>query len=81
MGKTGAAEMHPNLDASPAGQRSSGINEIHAGLLTSRVAGADVAQLLREIGEANASENSIALFRLCLSAQRMLQRMIGEVVL
>lgn len=67
--------MRPDLDSSPAGQRSSGVSEMHAGLLTSRVDGVELAQLLREIGEANASESSVALFRLCLSAQR-----IGEVV-
>ena len=37
-----------------------------------RVDGVDVAQLLRDIGEASAQESSVELFRLCLGAQRVL---------
>jgi len=43
-----------------------------------RVDGVDVAQLLRDIGEASASENAIELFRLCLGAQRVLAAVIGD---
>jgi len=42
------------------------------------VDGVDVAQLLRDIGEASASENAIELFRLCLGAQRVLAAVIGD---
>lgn len=41
------------------------------------VDGIDVAQLLRDIGEAGANESSVELFRLCLGAQRVLQGLIG----
>jgi len=37
-----------------------------------RLAAADVAKLLRDIGEASASTNPVELFRLCLDAQRVL---------
>jgi hypothetical protein len=43
-----------------------------------RVDGVDVAQLLRDIGEASASENAIELFRLCLGARRVLAAVIGD---
>jgi len=43
-----------------------------------RVGGVDVAQLLRDIGEASASESAIELFRLCLGAQRVLAAMTGD---
>ena len=43
-----------------------------------RVDGIDVAQLLRDIGEASASESSVELFRLCLCAQRVLQQVVGD---
>jgi hypothetical protein len=42
------------------------------------VDGVDVAQLLREIGEASASESAVELFRLCLGAQRVLAAVIGD---
>ena len=45
-----------------------------------RVDGVDVAQLLRDIGEASANESAIELFRLCLGAQRVLAAMLGEQV-
>lgn len=37
-----------------------------------RIAGIDVDQLLRDLGEASACTSPIELFRLCLSAQRVL---------
>ena len=37
-----------------------------------------MVQLLRDIGEASASENAIELFRLCLGAQRVLAAVIGD---
>ena len=43
-----------------------------------RVDGVDVAQLLRDIGEASASESAVELFRLCLGAQRVLAAVIGD---
>jgi hypothetical protein len=43
-----------------------------------RVDGIDVAQLLRDIGEASANENAVELFRLCLGAQRVLAVMTGD---
>jgi hypothetical protein len=43
-----------------------------------RVDGVDVAQLLRDIGEASASESAIELFRLCLGAQRVLAVVIND---
>jgi hypothetical protein len=43
-----------------------------------RVDGIDVAQLLRDIGEASANESSVELFRLCLGAQRVLAAVIGD---
>ena len=43
-----------------------------------RVDGVDVAQLLRDIGEASASESAVELFRLCLGAQRVLAAMTGD---
>lgn len=46
--------------------------------LPGRVDGIDVAQLLRDIGEASASTNPVDLFRLCLGAQRVLSRVLGE---
>lgn len=42
------------------------------------VDGVDVAQLLRDIGEASANESSVELFRLCLGAQRVLARVISN---
>lgn len=42
------------------------------------VDGVDVAQLLREIGEASAQESSVELFRLCLGAQRVLQQVLSD---
>ena len=42
------------------------------------VDGVDVAQLLREIGEASASQSAVELFRLCLGAQRVLAAVIGD---
>jgi hypothetical protein len=38
----------------------------------SRIAGVDVGQLLRDLGEASACTSPIELFRLCLSAQCVL---------
>jgi len=38
----------------------------------------DVAQLLRDIGEASAQESSVELFRLCLGAQRVLAAVVGD---
>jgi len=46
--------------------------------LGQRVNGVDEAQLLREIGEASASQSAIELFRLCLGAQRVLAAVIGD---
>ena len=43
-----------------------------------RVDDVDVAQLLRDIGEASANESSVELFRLCLGAQRVLAAVIGD---
>ena len=43
-----------------------------------RVDGVDVAQLLREIGEASASQSAVELFRLCLGARRVLAAVIGD---
>lgn len=43
-----------------------------------RVDGVDVAQLLRDIGEASASESAVELFRLCLGAQRVLAAVVGD---
>jgi len=43
-----------------------------------RVDGVDVAQLLRDIGEASASESAVELFRLCLGAQRVLAAVIAD---
>lgn len=40
--------------------------------------GVDVAQLLRDIGEASAQESSVELFRLCLGAQRVLQQVLTD---
>lgn len=37
-----------------------------------RLAGTDVSQLLRDIGEASANTSQVELFRLCLAAQRLL---------
>lgn len=42
------------------------------------VDGVDVAQLLRDIGEASASESAVELFRLCLGAQRVLAGVIAD---
>ena len=42
------------------------------------VDGVDVAQLLRDIGEASANESAVELFRLCLDAQRVLAAMTGD---
>jgi len=42
------------------------------------VDGVDVAQLLRDIGEASASQSAVELFRLCLGAQRVLTTVIGD---
>jgi hypothetical protein len=39
---------------------------------TDRIAGIDVGQLLRDLGEASANDSSTALFCLLLSAQRVL---------
>lgn len=36
------------------------------------VDGIDVVQLLRDLGEASAATSAVDLFRLCLSAQRVL---------
>lgn len=41
---------------------------------TPRVDGIDVAQLLRDLGEASAASNAVDLFSLCLNAQRVLAR-------
>jgi len=43
-----------------------------------QVDGVDVAQLLRDIGEASANESAVELFRLCLGAQRVLAAVIGD---
>jgi len=43
-----------------------------------QVDGVDVAQLLRDIGEASANESAVELFRLCLGAQRVLAVMTGD---
>ena len=50
----------------------------HVGSDVQRVDGVDVAQLLREIGEASASQSAVELFRLCLGAQRVLAAVIGD---
>jgi len=42
------------------------------------VDGVDVDQLLRDIGEASASESAVELFRLCLGAQRVLQQVLSD---
>ena len=42
------------------------------------VDGVDVAQLLRDIGEASANQSTIELFRLCLGAQRVLAAVVGD---
>ena len=39
---------------------------------TDRIAGIDVNQLLSDLGEASVCTSPIELFRLCLSAQRVL---------
>lgn len=44
------------------------------------VDGVDVAQLLRDIGEASAIESAAELFRLCLGAQRVLAAIVGDQV-
>lgn len=49
-----------------------------SGIAEPRVAGVDVAQLLRDIGEASAQESSVELFRLCLGAQRVLQQVLSD---
>ena len=41
------------------------------------VDGVDVAQLLRDIGEASANQSAVELFRLCLGAQRVLSAVIN----
>jgi len=51
---------------------------VSAGAGSPRVDGIDVAQLLREIGEASAQESSVELFRLCLGAQRVLQQVLSD---
>lgn len=43
--------------------------------MNSHIDGIDVEQLLREIGEASARTNAVALFGLLLSAQRVLAQM------
>lgn len=40
-----------------------------------RVDGIDVAQLLRDLGEASAANSAVDLFGLCLNAQRVLTQM------
>lgn len=50
----------------------------HVGSDVQRVDGVDVAQLLRDIGEASASESAVELFRLCLDAQRVLAAVVGD---
>lgn len=42
------------------------------------VDGVDVAQLLRDIGEASANQSGVELFRLCLGAQRVLAAVIDD---
>ena len=49
-----------------------------AGTPVPRVDGVDVAQLLRDIGEASANQSAVELFRLCLGAQRVLAAMTGD---
>jgi hypothetical protein len=44
-----------------------------------RPARIDIAQLLRDIGEASAKTSQVELFRLCLDAQRVLSQ-AGEAV-
>ena len=51
-----------------------------AGTPVPRVDGVDVARLLRDIGEASASESAVELLRLCLGAQRVLVAVVGEQV-
>jgi len=43
-----------------------------AGAPGPRVDGVDVAQLLRDLGEASAASSAVDLFGLCLNAQRVL---------
>jgi len=43
-----------------------------------RVDGVDVAQLLRDIGEASANQSAVELFRLCLGAQRVLAAVVDN---
>lgn len=45
---------------------------------TERVAGIDVAKLLRDIGEASANNSSTALFGLLLSAQQVLAQVQAD---
>lgn len=45
---------------------------------TDRVAGIDVAKLLRDIGEASANNSSTALFGLLLSAQQVLAQVQAD---
>jgi hypothetical protein len=41
-----------------------------------RIAGIDVDQLLRDLGEASVRTSPVELFRLCLSAQRVLVQVV-----
>ena len=45
---------------------------------TARIAGIDVGQLLRDIGEASANDSSTALFGLLLSAQQVLAQVQAD---
>ena len=49
-----------------------------AGAAGPRVDGIDVAQLLRDLGEASAANSAIDLFGLCLDAQRVLVGMFAK---
>lgn len=48
------------------------------GAAVQRVDGVDVAQLLRDLGEASANQSAVELFRLCLGAQRVLAAVVSD---
>jgi len=60
------------------GQNLQYVGVVPAGAQPPLVDGIDVAQLLRDIGEASVNESAVELFRLCLGAQRVLAAVIGD---
>lgn len=60
------------------GQNLQLVGIVPAGGQPPMVDGVDVAQLLRDIGEASANESAVELFRMCLGAQRVLAAVVGE---